>query len=88
LGYGTAATGDGRYLLVAVPAANRVAVVDLRSIEVPRAPQEVLIAPDNRAAYVSCDASHQVAEIGLADWKVKLIDAGRGADGLAWAGGK
>ncbi|MGA2723181.1 MAG: beta-propeller fold lactonase family protein [Bryobacteraceae bacterium] len=91
LGYGTAATGDGRYLLVAVPGANRVAVVDLRSmevarsIEVPRAPQEVLISPDNRAAYVSCDASHQVAEIGLTDWKVKLIDAGSGADGLAWA---
>jgi YVTN family beta-propeller protein len=91
LGYGAAATGDGRYLLVAVPDANRVAVVDLcslevaRSIEVPRAPQEVLIPPDNRAAYVSCDASHQVAEIGLTDWKVKLIDAGRGTDGLAWA---
>jgi YVTN family beta-propeller protein len=91
LGYGTAATGDGRYLLVAVPGANRVAVVDLRSmevarsIEVPRAPQEVLIRPDGRAAYVSCDASGQVAKIGLTDWKVKLIAAGRGADGLAWA---
>jgi len=55
---------------------------------VPRAPQEVLIAPDQRAAYVSCDASHQVAEIALADWKVKLIDAGKGADGLAWAAAK
>jgi YVTN family beta-propeller protein len=94
LGYGTAATGDGRYLLVAVRDANRVAVVDLRSmevarsIEVPSAPQEVLIPPDNRAAYVSCDASHQVAEIGLADWKVRLIEAGRGADGLAWAPGQ
>ena len=94
LGYGTAATADGRYLLVAVPAANQVAVVDLhsmqvaRSIDVPRAPQEVLIAPDQRAAYVSCDASHQVAEIALADWKVKLIDAGKGADGLAWAAAK
>jgi DNA-binding beta-propeller fold protein YncE len=91
LGYGTAATGDGRYLLVAVPGANRVAVVDLRSmevvrsIEVPRAPQEVLIRPDDLAAYVSCDASHQVAEIGLTDWKVRLIEAGAGADGLAWA---
>jgi YVTN family beta-propeller protein len=91
LGYGTAPTADGRYLLVAVPAANKVAVVDLhsmqvaRSIDVPRAPQEVLIAPDQRAAYVSCDASHQVAEIALADWKVKVIDAGKGADGLAWA---
>ena len=93
-GYGTAATGDGRYLLVAVPSVNKVAVVDLhsmevaRSIEVPRAPQEVLIAPDGRTAYVSCDASHQVAAIGLAEWKVTPIDAGRGADGLAWAGGK
>jgi YVTN family beta-propeller protein len=91
LGYGTAATGDGRYLLVAMPGANRVAVVDLqsmevaRSIAVPRAPQEVLVRPDNGAAYVSCDASHQVAEIGLRDWKVRLIEAGAGADGLAWA---
>jgi len=91
LGYGTAPTGDGRYLLVAVPTVNQVAVVDLgsmqvaRTLDVPRAPQEVLIAPDGRTAYVSCDASHQVAEIGLADWKVKLIDAGKGADGLAWA---
>jgi YVTN family beta-propeller protein len=91
LGYGTAATADGRYLLVAVPAVNQVAVVDLasmqvaRTLDVPRAPQEVLLAPGSRTAYVSCDASHQVAEIGLADWKVKLIDAGKGADGLAWA---
>ena len=93
LGYSTAATGDGRYLLVTVPRANRVAVVDLHamevvhSIEVPRAPQEVLISPDNRTAYVSCDASHQVAGIGIGDWKVKLIEAGSGADGLAWAPG-
>ena len=55
-------------------------------VEVPRAPQEVLIRPDNRVAYVSCDASHQVAEIALPDWKVnRLIDAGKGVDGLAWA---
>jgi DNA-binding beta-propeller fold protein YncE len=92
LGYGTAATADGRYLLVAVPPANKAAVVDLhtmqvaRSIDVPRAPQEVLVAPDQRHAYVSCDASGQVAEISLADWSVKLIGAGKGADGLAWAG--
>ena len=42
--------------------------------------------PDGLVAYVSCDASNQVAEIGTADWKVKrLIDTGKGADGLAWA---
>jgi hypothetical protein len=37
-------------------------------------------------AYVSCDQSAKVAAISLSDWKVtKLIDAGKGADGLAWA---
>ena len=94
-GYGTAATLDGRHLLVAVPPTNQVAVVDLgamkviHTIDVPKAPQEVLIRPDNRVAYVSCDSSGQVAEIGLGDWKVnRLIAAGKGADGLAWAGGR
>jgi hypothetical protein len=37
-------------------------------------------------AYVSCDEAGKVAVINLADWKVKkVIDAGKGADGLAWA---
>ncbi|HYK89014.1 MAG TPA: hypothetical protein VE398_09600 [Acidobacteriota bacterium] len=91
-GYGTAATADGRWLLVAMPKARAVAVVDLqamnvaRTLEVPSSPQEVLISPDNRIAYVSCDSSHKVAAIDLSAWKVdKLIDVGKGADGLAWA---
>jgi YVTN family beta-propeller protein len=91
-GYGTASTRDGRWLLVAVPGANKVAVVDLgtlkvvRTIDVPRAPQEILIRPDDQVAYVSCNVSHKIAAIDLSDWKVqKLIDAGKGADGLAWA---
>jgi len=51
-----------------------------------KAPQEVLVRPDGRVAYVSCDASGQVAEIDLAKWKVeRLIPAGPMADGLAWA---
>jgi DNA-binding beta-propeller fold protein YncE len=76
-----------------MPNANKVAVVDLRAmkvaenIDVPAAPQEILIRPDGQVAYVSCDASHKVAVIRTTDWKVeKLIDAGAGADGLAWAG--
>ena len=91
IGYGTAPTADGRYLLVAMSRANKVAVVDLqsmkiaRTIDVPRAPQEVLVAPGGRAAYVSCDASHQIAGIDLSDWSVRLLEAGKGADGLAWA---
>jgi len=90
-GYGTASTKDGRWLLVAVPPANKVAVIDLkklevvRSIDVPAAPQEVLVRPDDKIAYVSCDKSHQVAALNLVDWSVSLIDAGKGTDGLAWA---
>ena len=58
----------------------------VRKIDVPKAPQEILVRPDGAVAYVSCDASKQVAVIDLADWKVtKLIDVGPVADGLAWA---
>lgn len=92
LGYGTASTRDGRWLIVAVPTVNKVSIVDLqslkvvRNIDVPKAPQEVLVRPDDKVAYVSCDASHQVAAISIPNWNVeKLIDAGRGTDGLAWA---
>jgi YVTN family beta-propeller protein len=95
LGYGAATTPDGRWLVIAVPKANKVAAIDLKTmkvaheIEVPSAPQETLVQPDGRTAYVSCDASGKVAMINLSEWKVeKLIDAGKGADGLAWAAAK
>jgi len=90
-GYGTAPTPDGKWLLVAIPSTNDVAVVDtatmrvVRTIKVPPSPQEVLVRPDGMVAYVSCSASHQIAAIQIDDWNVKLIEAGRGADGLAWA---
>ena len=46
----------------------------------------VVVRPDSREAYVSCDVSGKVAVLNLTNWKVdKLIDAGKGADGLAWA---
>ena len=93
IAYGTAPTPDGRWLLVALIKDNQLGVVDLetmkvaRTLEVPRAPQEVLVRPDGAVAYVSCDASRQVAVVDLKTWKVeKLIEAGPGADGLAWAG--
>jgi YVTN family beta-propeller protein len=90
-GYGTASTPDGKWLLVALPVAKAVAVIDLatlqvvKTISVPPQPQEVLIRPDGKVAYVSCDYSHQVAAIDLSTWNVTLIEAGHGADGLAWA---
>jgi YVTN family beta-propeller protein len=89
-GYGSAFMEDGRLLVIAVPDANAVALVDLatwqvrKTISVPPSPQEVLVRPDGQVAYVSCDRSAKVAAIS-ADWNVKLIDAGRAADGLAWA---
>lgn len=95
VGYGTAPTPDGRWLLVALSKANQVAVIDLqnmqlaRTLAVPAAPQEILVRPDGQEAYVSCDASAQIAVIDPAKWAVtKLIEAGRGVDGLAWAGSK
>lgn len=94
-GYGSAPTPDGRSLVIAIPEANKVAVIDLdamkvtHTIDVPAAPQEVLVRPDGRVAYVSCDASHKIAVIRVSDWTVeKLIDAGKGTDGLAWAAPK
>jgi DNA-binding beta-propeller fold protein YncE len=57
-----------------------------RTLDVPRAPQEVLVRPDGKVAYVSCDAAGQVAEIDLVGWKIaRLIPAGPMVDGLAWA---
>ncbi len=94
-GYGTASTSDGRWLVVAMPNANKIAIVDprimklARTVDVPASPQEVLIRPDGGAAYVSCDASKQIAVIRVSNWTIKrLIDAGPGADGLAWAAPK
>lgn len=94
-GYGTAVTPDGRWLVVALNTINQVGLVDLQTmklahvLDVPKSPQEVLIRPDGRFAYVSCDASKQVAVIDLKNSKVeKLIAAGKGADGLAWAAAK
>jgi YVTN family beta-propeller protein len=93
-GYGTAPTPDGKYLLVCCGLGD-LAVVDLEAkkvvhdLQLPRAPQEVLVRPDGAVAYVSCDASAKIGVIDLKDWKVAtLIDVGKNADGLAWARGE
>jgi YVTN family beta-propeller protein len=92
LGYGGAATIDGRWFLLAIPDANKVDVIDLktmtlaRSVDVGKNPQEVLVRPDGKAAYVSCMGDKQVAEIDLATWTVsRNIATGAGTDGLGWA---
>lgn len=95
IGYGSAPTRDGHWLLIALPQAGKVAVIDLkqlkvvRTIDVPPAPQAVLVGPDDKVAYASCDESNQVAEIDLTAWKVRrLIRTGNSPDGMAWAGTK
>ncbi len=92
LGYGSAPTLDGRWLLMTLPSVNKVAVIDLttmqvaRQVETPRDPEEVLMRPDGKVAYVSCPNSGKVAEIDLAGWKTtRSFDTGKGSDGLAWA---
>lgn len=92
IGYGTAPTPDGKSLVVALINLNEVAIVDLATmkvtttIKVPKSPQAVLVRPDGAVAYVSCDASAQIAVIDLKTQKLStLIDAGKTADGMAWA---
>jgi YVTN family beta-propeller protein len=92
VGYGTAPTPDGQWLMVALPRLSKVAVLDLRQMKVvhtldaPRSPQEILVRPDGAEAYVSCDASGKVAVIDTKAWAVRtLIPAGPIVDGLAWA---
>ena len=94
-GYGSASTRDGRNLIIAVPAALKIAVIDLptltvvRTLDAPAQPQEVLVRPDGKVAYVSSNTSHQITAIALTgpvdNWKTSLIEAGNGADGLGWS---
>lgn len=91
-GYGSDVTPDGKLLIIAIPRKHQVAAVDLntftvtKTVDVPKSPQFVLVRPDGKVAYVSCDASKQVAAIDIDTFKVdNLINAGAGADGLAWA---
>jgi len=92
IAYGTAPTPDGRFLVLALVRANKVGLLDIGTremvgtVDVPEAPQFVLVRPDGRAAYVSCDRAARIAEIALPDLTVsRLVEAGRMADGLAWA---
>jgi len=68
-----------------------VAVIDIktmtvaRSVAVDRAPQEMLIRPDGKFAYVAGASVKKVSVIDLKQWKtVASIDVGNYPDGLAW----
>jgi DNA-binding beta-propeller fold protein YncE len=60
-----------------------------RSVPTGVNPQEVVVRPDGKAAYVSCATSNQDAEISLESWTLtRLIKTGKATDGLAWAQGR
>lgn len=91
--YGTAVTPDGKWLLLTQPKTSKVAVLDLatmkvtKTLAVPKSPQEIVVDPDGSKAYVSCSSSNKVAVINLDRWQTETpIDAGKGVDGMAWAG--
>jgi DNA-binding beta-propeller fold protein YncE len=92
VGYGTAPTLDGQFLLVTLPRIKQIAVVDLKTMKVAHtvdiegSATEILMSPDGKTAFASCGRTHQVVVIDLKEWKVReTIDAGVGVDGLAWA---
>src|SRR5262249_58707788 len=63
LAYGTAVTPDGKWLVMALISVNKVGLLDLQSMElaktvdVPKAPQEVVVRPDGRRAHGSREPS-------------------------------
>jgi DNA-binding beta-propeller fold protein YncE len=91
-GYGSTFTQDGQTLLVTLPQAGQLAVVNLRTLKLinvvdvgPR-PQEVLLHPLRETAYVSCFGSNYVAIVDISTCNVVgNIETGNKADGLRWA---
>jgi YVTN family beta-propeller protein len=94
VGYGSVFTKDGQWLLVTMPGAGELAVVDWKTQEVrhvisvgPR-PQEVILRPDGKVAYVSCFGGRQAVAVDVGTWTVtERMDSGEKADGMAWAAG-
>lgn len=91
VGFGMTPTHDGGRLLITQPASDSVLILNLLSmkveqvIHVPADPQEIVVRPGDRIAYVSCDKSKQVVAINLSSGTIeKVIEVGAGADGLAW----
>lgn len=91
--YGTAVTPDGKWLLLTQPKTSKVAVLDLstmkvtKTLDAPKSPQEIVVQPDGRRAYISCSSSGKVAVLNLQTWQMEdPIQAGKGVDGMAWAG--
>jgi DNA-binding beta-propeller fold protein YncE len=93
IGYATVTTADGNWLLVTLLEASKLVLVDLRTMrvvktmDVPAAPIGALLDPRRSVVYVTCFSGGNLAVIDWQKWELlQLLDAGVGADGLAWAG--
>lgn len=91
LGYGSAFSKDGKWLLVTLPQTGQVVAIDVankrivHTIDTGPHPQAVLIRPDGKRAYVSCLGDSYVSVVDLETWKViARIETGQKADGMAW----
>jgi YVTN family beta-propeller protein len=93
LPYASAATPDGRSLLVTGVAkdVHRLHVVDLnslkvvRSFDLPEVPLGMLVQPGGDFAYISCIAAGKIAVLNLRTWQMEEpIILSKGVDGMAW----
>ena len=75
-GFGSAPTADGKSLLICMPDAMKLGVIDLatmklvKTIDVAGKPQEILYSPDGSHAWVSSFVEPKVAEIDTKTWTV------------------
>ncbi|MGI4852931.1 MAG: cytochrome D1 domain-containing protein [Janthinobacterium lividum] len=73
-GFGARATADGKYLLICMPDASKLGLVDVatmklvKTIDVAGKPQEILFSPDGSRAWASSFGVPQVAEIDTESW--------------------
>ncbi len=71
-----------RVLILKAEDHSTLAVVDLNDYDIER-PPSLLFSPDGSYLYVGSELSEKVVEIVAGDWRVtRLLDAGKGADGM------
>jgi DNA-binding beta-propeller fold protein YncE len=89
--YASAATPDGKFLLLACPKKHLLLAIDLatltiaKTFELPGSPVEILVRPDGGVAFVSCMAAGKIAVVDLREWQLREpIVMTPGVDGMAW----
>ena len=86
-------TLDGNRVLITDARGNQVVVIDaasrkeIKRLNLGRAPQGILMAPDGLHAYVAINGDNNIAIIDVKTLELTgLIPTGKGPDGMAWAG--